>query len=90
MNVVQDPFVIEPGDAFQTKCYYDSQNERFGMASQDEMCVAFLYCKCSQLCHVCFVVCLPLMRLTNQLIPFPVLRLPKGGASIPIPIHVWR
>jgi hypothetical protein len=58
MNVVQDPYTIEPGDAFQTKCYYDSQNERFGLASQDEMCIAFLYCKCMLMIGMCVVLCL--------------------------------
>lgn len=46
-SILQDPFVVEPGDAFRTKCYYDSKGERFGIASQDEMCIAYLFCKCT-------------------------------------------
>lgn len=57
LNVVQAAFTIEPGDSFQTKCYYDSQDEIFGLASQDEMCIAFLYCKYCNLRRVnqCFL-----------------------------------
>jgi hypothetical protein len=45
-NIVQEPFTIEPGDSFRTKCYFESNGERFGLASQDEMCIAFITCKC--------------------------------------------
>lgn len=45
LNIVQDPYVVEPGDAFRTRCYYDSQDEEFGLASNDEMCIAFLFCE---------------------------------------------
>jgi hypothetical protein len=44
-HVVQKPFTIEPGDSFRTKCYYESNGERFGLASEDEMCIAFISCK---------------------------------------------
>lgn len=40
-EVQQDPFVIRPGDSFQTSCYYDdtdAQLRQFGYSSQDEMC----------------------------------------------------
>jgi Copper type II ascorbate-dependent monooxygenase, C-terminal domain len=43
--VQQDPFEIVPGDAFNVQCYYQnaaSANRTFGLASSEEMCVAFL------------------------------------------------
>jgi len=42
--VVQAPFEVEPGDSFNTVCYYQSDgNKVFGLSSQEEMCIAFLY-----------------------------------------------
>lgn len=42
--VQQETFEIWPGDAFRTRCYFDSNDgEVWGLASQDEMCIAFLY-----------------------------------------------
>jgi len=44
LAVVQEPFQIMPGDAFRTTCDYEANNgEVFGLASQEEMCIAFLY-----------------------------------------------
>jgi hypothetical protein len=39
--VQQEPFEIMPGDAFRTTCYY-KDGTKFGMGSDDEMCIAFL------------------------------------------------
>lgn len=41
--VQQAPFEIWPGDSFKTSCYYSGTDRKFGMASQDEMCVVFMY-----------------------------------------------
>ena len=41
--IQQDPFVIQPGDAFKTSCYFNGQGRVFGLASSEEMCIAFLY-----------------------------------------------
>jgi hypothetical protein len=42
--VQQDPFVIKPGDGFRTSCYYTANEDTvFGLSSQEEMCMAFLY-----------------------------------------------
>ncbi|KAL3915379.1 MAG: hypothetical protein SGILL_005685 [Bacillariaceae sp.] len=43
--VQQDSFTVMPGDSFRTSCYYeDQQGDRtFGLASAEEMCMAFLY-----------------------------------------------
>jgi hypothetical protein len=42
--VQQEPFEVLPGDSFNTVCYYRGQNsETFGISSQDEMCIAFIY-----------------------------------------------
>jgi len=35
------PYEVQPGDSFQTTCYYRDGNT-FGLSSQEEMCVAFL------------------------------------------------
>ena len=43
LRVIQEPFVLQPGDAFQTRCYYDSKGGEFGEGSADEMCIAFLF-----------------------------------------------
>jgi len=44
LAVVQQPFELQPGDAFRTTCNYDASNGvAFGLGSQDEMCVGFLY-----------------------------------------------
>lgn len=43
--VQQIPYQIEPGDSFRTTCRYepgDDTNTTFGLASQDEMCIAFI------------------------------------------------
>lgn len=45
-NVRQTPFEIQPGDSFRTTCYYraaDGATKTFGLGSQDEMCIAFLF-----------------------------------------------
>jgi len=42
--VQQDPFEVKPGDGFKTVCHYRSQDDvAFGLSSQDEMCIAFLF-----------------------------------------------
>ena len=42
-TVVQEAFVVEPGDSFRTSCYYETNDDtRFGIGSQEEMCIAFL------------------------------------------------
>ena len=44
LGVVQQPFVIEPGDSFQTICNYNAQEGQvFGLGSSQEMCIAFLF-----------------------------------------------
>ena len=49
-SAMQQPFTIQPGDSFRTSCYYrdeygadNSTGSMFGLSSQDEMCIAFLY-----------------------------------------------
>ena len=43
-SVPQAPFQIEAGDSFRTECFYESNNgETFGLSSQEEMCMAFLF-----------------------------------------------
>jgi Copper type II ascorbate-dependent monooxygenase, C-terminal domain len=42
--VQQGPYTIKPGDGFKTTCYYDDpRGATFGLASADEMCMAFIY-----------------------------------------------
>ena len=42
--VRQEPFQILAGDSFRTTCYYQANDStRFGLASSDEMCIAFLF-----------------------------------------------
>jgi len=42
--VQQGSFEIMPGDAFRTRCYFDSNDgEVWGLASHNEMCISFLY-----------------------------------------------
>ena len=42
--VVQPPFELQPGDSFRTVCDYNANNSTvWGLGSQDEMCIAFLY-----------------------------------------------
>eukprot|EP00545_Synedropsis_sp_CCMP1620_P013501 CAMPEP_0119023262 /NCGR_PEP_ID=MMETSP1176-20130426/29606_1 /TAXON_ID=265551 /ORGANISM="Synedropsis recta cf, Strain CCMP1620" /LENGTH=578 /DNA_ID=CAMNT_0006978305 /DNA_START=45 /DNA_END=1778 /DNA_ORIENTATION=- len=44
LAVVQEPFQLQPGDAFRTTCNFDAKNgEVFGLGSEEEMCIAFLY-----------------------------------------------
>ena len=41
---VQDSFTIRPGDSFQTSCFYSPISKtRFGLSSQREMCIAYLF-----------------------------------------------
>jgi hypothetical protein len=40
-HVAQQPYTVMPGDKFRTTCYY-RDGSAFGLASQEEMCVAFL------------------------------------------------
>ena len=42
--VQQSPFQIRPGDAFTTRCTYNGKSDTvFGLSSQQEMCIAFLF-----------------------------------------------
>ena len=42
--IVQTPFEIAAGDSFRTTCFYrDNGTTEFGLGSQEEMCIAFLY-----------------------------------------------
>ena len=42
--VPQQPFEIVPGDSFRTSCYYRvSSGTTFGLGSQEEMCIAFMF-----------------------------------------------
>jgi hypothetical protein len=43
--ILQDPFVVQPGDSFKTSCYFNAPTEDtvFGKSSSEEMCMAFLY-----------------------------------------------
>lgn len=43
--VQQDSFTVKPGDSFRTTCYFEDQegDRTFGLASSEEMCMAFLY-----------------------------------------------
>ena len=44
-SVIQDSFTMQRGDSFRTTCYYNSNQGdslKFGLASDDEMCMAFL------------------------------------------------
>lgn len=42
--VQQDPFQIFPGDEFKTSCFYKGNTDTvFGISSQEEMCIAFLF-----------------------------------------------
>ena len=37
----QDSYRVLPGDSFRTTCYY-KDGSKFGLSSQEEMCIAFL------------------------------------------------
>lgn len=45
--VVQEPYTIRPNDRFATTCYYRKSDDgdvvRFGIASEEEMCVGFVW-----------------------------------------------
>lgn len=41
--IQQDPYVIQPGDGFRTSCFFNGDGRVFGLASSEEMCMAFLY-----------------------------------------------
>ena len=42
--MLQDPFVVQPGDSFRTSCYFNAKSDTvFGLSSSEEMCMAFLY-----------------------------------------------
>lgn len=42
--VVQPPFDLQPGDAFRTTCNYNAPNgTTWGIGTQNEMCIAFLF-----------------------------------------------
>jgi dopamine beta-monooxygenase len=43
-EVVQAPFQVKPGDAFNVVCSFDAdRGERWGQASSEEMCISFLF-----------------------------------------------
>ena len=37
----QDSYRVLPGDSFRTTCYY-KDGSKFGLSSQDEMCIAYM------------------------------------------------
>lgn len=39
--VQQEPYEVKPGDTFRTSCYY-RDGAKFGLSSQEEMCIAFV------------------------------------------------
>jgi hypothetical protein len=42
--VKQESFEVQPGDSFRTSCYYRGNSDTiFGLASQEEMCISFIY-----------------------------------------------
>jgi dopamine beta-monooxygenase len=45
LNLVrQEPYTVKRGDSFSVTCYYDSnENTVFGLGSQDEMCMNFIW-----------------------------------------------
>jgi dopamine beta-monooxygenase len=44
LGVVQAPYQMNPGDSFHTVCNYETSNTaKWGLAAEEEMCVAFLY-----------------------------------------------
>jgi hypothetical protein len=44
LAVVQAPFQIYPGDSFRTVCNYNATNTvKWGLESNEEMCIAYLY-----------------------------------------------
>lgn len=43
-EVIQEPFQVLPGDAFNVVCGFDADvGERWGLASSEEMCITFLF-----------------------------------------------
>lgn len=55
LAVPQEPFEILPGDAFRTTCNYNPKNqEKWGLASSEEMCMAFLFYYPRQMLEVSF------------------------------------
>ena len=43
-SVIQDPYTLMPGDTFRTTCQYKTPREwKFGIGSQEEMCIAFVW-----------------------------------------------
>jgi hypothetical protein len=43
-EVIQAPFQVKPGDAFNVICSFDADpGERWGLASSEEMCISFLF-----------------------------------------------
>jgi len=44
-EVQQEPFVLKPGDAFETSCFYNSTTNSaiFGAGSTDEMCATYFF-----------------------------------------------
>lgn len=44
LMVAQRPFEVQPGDSFRTICSFDAEpGERWGLASSEEMCIAYLF-----------------------------------------------
>ena len=42
--VIQEPYQIVPGDSFRTVCQYQTDNpRRFGLGSQEEMCISSIW-----------------------------------------------
>lgn len=42
--VRQEPYTLKMGDSYKTSCYYESYDgTKFGLGSEDEMCMSFIY-----------------------------------------------
>ena len=62
MAVLQESFTIHAGDGFKTYCNYSpSKGEIFGLSSQEEMCIAFLFYFPRQMMQVPFLGEAPFM-----------------------------
>jgi dopamine beta-monooxygenase len=102
-DVVQPPFTIKSGDSFRTVCNYNANNnETFGLGSEQEMCIAYLYYYPRQLaqtelgeipylCGIGFEDILPGCEVTYSVTPsfsdFAQLERSFGTASTTCPIE---
>ena len=52
----KSPYQLQKGDSFRTVCYYDADSDtKFGLGSQDEMCITFIYYFPKQMVPICGV-----------------------------------